>query len=491
MEKIFQKKFFPKLIQVFLVCLVVFLGGENVFAQPVLIWEATSNPSSSSDYPSGVAVDSTGVYVVGRDEIEGVSDSQWRIEKRNLNTGALIWEQTNNPSNGSDIAYGVAVDSTGMYIVGRDYNCEGTGFCSAWRMEKRNLDTGNLIWEKAHSVTPLVDIAYGVAVNSTGMYVVGLENFGGNQRWGMQKRELSTGALIWETISNLTSNFNWAVGVAVDNSGMYAVGMNHDEGDCQWKIEKWGSRYLNLSASPSSITSSTATDVVFTVTDSGSAISSVTVTLSGGATGSCSTNASGQCSIPITAVSDVTATASKTGYTNGTATVTIAASSSPTCTLTVSKTTIHEGDSVNLSWSSVGADTVVDSNFGATTVSGSDTLSPASTIIYELSISGTSGTGSCSSARVSVLKPPRARDLWIMDKLVKDIIKDAIDWAVNILAIIAILMMVVGGLAYTSSAGDLQRAEFAKKIIFWALGGLTIVGISYAVIVLVEKIAIK
>lgn len=244
-----------------------------------------------------------------------------------------------------------------------------------------------------------------------------------------------------------------------------------------------------LTASPSLITSGAATDVTFTVTDGGSAISSATVTLSGGTTGSCSTNASGQCSISIIAASDVTATASKTGYTDGTTTVTITAPSLPTCILTVSDTTIHEGDPVDLSWSSIDADTVVSSNFGATTISGGDTFFPAATITYELNISGTGGTGSCSSAKVSVLKPPRPQGLWIMDKLVKDIVKDAIDWAVNILAIIAILMMVIGGIAFVFSSGDPQRATFAKKIIFWALGGLMIAGISYAVIVLIEKIA--
>jgi hypothetical protein len=55
-----------------------------------------------SDYARSVAVDSTGIYVVGVDSIPG--NQEWRIEKRNLNDGSLIWSITTNPSSGSDSA---------------------------------------------------------------------------------------------------------------------------------------------------------------------------------------------------------------------------------------------------------------------------------------------------------------------------------------------------------------------------------------------------
>jgi hypothetical protein len=87
-----------------------------------------------------VAVDSTGIYVVGYDSSPG--NSQWRIEKRSLNDGSLIWSVTSNPSSGSDSANSVAVDSTGIYVVGYDY-APGN---YQWRIEKRNLNDGSLIW---------------------------------------------------------------------------------------------------------------------------------------------------------------------------------------------------------------------------------------------------------------------------------------------------------------------------------------------------------
>ena len=81
-----------------------------------------------------------------------------------------------------------------------------------------------------------------------------------------------------------------------------------------------------------------------------------------------------------------------------------------------------------------------------------------------------------------------APELVIMGKPVIDIVTDLISWLVTVTVILAILMVVIGGIVYIFSNGDPQKAELAKNIIFWALGGLIIVGISYAVIVLVEKI---
>ena len=84
-----------------------------------------------------------------------------------------------------------------------------------------------------------------------------------------------------------------------------------------------------------------------------------------------------------------------------------------------------------------------------------------------------------------------APELEIMGKPVASILTDLINWLITVVTILAILMVVVGGIAYVFSSGDPRKAVFAKKIIFWAIGGLMIAGISYAVIVLVEKIAMK
>jgi hypothetical protein len=80
---------------------------------------------------------------------------------------------------------------------------------------------------------------------------------------------------------------------------------------------------LDISVSPTSVTTGVPTKVTFTVTSNGSAINGATVTMSGNATGSNTTDVNGNTVINVnaTGVGSITATTSMTGYTSGTASI--------------------------------------------------------------------------------------------------------------------------------------------------------------------------
>ena len=206
-----------------------------------IIWTQTSNPSTSSDAAYAVVVDSTGLYVVGVDVSLGATNYEWRIEKRNLTTGSSIWNQTENIGTCYDYARGVAVDSTGLYVVGND--CPPATTDGEWRIEKRNLSTGAIIWTKTSNPSTRADSAYDVAVGSAGLYVVGFDGTGGNSEWRIEKRKLGDGSIIWSQTEN-PSNFNdLARGIAVDSTGLYVVGYDSSldesfEWNSEWRIEK-------------------------------------------------------------------------------------------------------------------------------------------------------------------------------------------------------------------------------------------------------------
>jgi len=105
-------------------------------ASPEVMWTRTSNPSNGDDWAIGVAVDSSGMYAVGSDNSPnpGSDNFEWRIEKRSLTDGTIIWNQTSNPSNGDDWAIGIAVDSSGIYVVGYDHAPGDV----EWRIEKKS-----------------------------------------------------------------------------------------------------------------------------------------------------------------------------------------------------------------------------------------------------------------------------------------------------------------------------------------------------------------
>lgn len=76
----------------------------------------------------------------------------------------------------------------------------------------------------------------------------------------------------------------------------------------------------------------------------------------------------------------------------------------PTVSISFSPSSITTGNSSTLSWSSTNATSVVSSNFGATTVNGSTTLSPSTSTTYNITVSGLGGTASASST-LSVSQP--------------------------------------------------------------------------------------
>lgn len=65
---------------------------------------------------------------------------------------------------------------------------------------------------------------------------------------------------------------------------------------------------------------------------------------------------------------------------------------------------------------------------------------------------------------------------------IKDIINDVINWLLGISAGLAVLFIIVGGIYYVTAAGDDSQIETGKKMITYAVLGLVIIGVSYAVV---------
>jgi len=167
--------------------------------------------------------------VVGNDSAPG--RFEWRIEKRNLSNGSLIWSQVHdfNDSSNRSNAYRVAVDATGVYVVGT--------VVTTSRIEKRNLTNGSLIWSQV-SNSGFADIA----VDNTGIYIAGGDSAVDVGEWGVEKRNLSNGSLIWSRVTNLVVNgLDYASSITVDNSGSYVAGSRQvaqGSSDALWRIEK-------------------------------------------------------------------------------------------------------------------------------------------------------------------------------------------------------------------------------------------------------------
>ncbi|MEA1936950.1 MAG: pilin [Patescibacteria group bacterium] len=61
-------------------------------------------------------------------------------------------------------------------------------------------------------------------------------------------------------------------------------------------------------------------------------------------------------------------------------------------------------------------------------------------------------------------------------------IKNTTDWILGFVGMIAALMLIWGGINYLTSAGDEDKAKTGKKTIAYALIGLVVAGIAYAIV---------
>lgn len=161
-----------------------------------------------------------------------------------------------NPTGGADNALVSTQDIANGHLYIAGYDSTGS---NQWRIEKRNIQTGNLctaaecgtLFGTAGVITndPNVlgdDKIHNMVLDVGGgfLYAVGFDSAGGNQ-WRIEKRLLSTGALVsgfgsgGVITNNPTAGNDKSKAVAVDLAGgyMYAGGFESTNG-IQWRLEK-------------------------------------------------------------------------------------------------------------------------------------------------------------------------------------------------------------------------------------------------------------
>ncbi|MFH0900123.1 MAG: M4 family metallopeptidase [Pseudomonadota bacterium] len=164
------------------------------------------------------------------------------IEKRKVNTGALdttfdgdgmilsTWDGSDADTS-SDSALGAALASDGidLFVVGTADDGAG-GFNGL--IEKRSAVTGALDTTfngTGYVVWPAVTVrASGIAIDATHMYVIGHENDATGDRWRIEKRWLTTGALDIafdnDGIYHSANGYGQLRAIAIDDINMYLVG---------------------------------------------------------------------------------------------------------------------------------------------------------------------------------------------------------------------------------------------------------------------------
>ena len=198
-----------------------------------LVWTATSNPTTGGDQIQSIDIDTSYIYAVGY-----ASGSQrGRIEKRNLSNGTLVYATESNPTANNDILYSIGIDSNYMYLAGYD---APTSTDEEWRIEKRNLSDGSLVFATTSNPTTANDEASGITIDTTGGYLYAIGYASGGLRWHIEKRNLSNGSLVYATASNPSAGNDTGRTIVLDTAAGYfwAGGYDSTPGNNESRIEK-------------------------------------------------------------------------------------------------------------------------------------------------------------------------------------------------------------------------------------------------------------
>ena len=219
------------------------------------IWVQVSNPSVYDDSAFSIIADDNYLYIVGNDQTPGTADGgQWHIEKRDKATGALVAGFGNagivsfNISIYLENTLVITADANYLYIIG--YDRSPGPIDGQWRIEKRDKATGALVagFGSAGVVnsnpSPVSDGVWGIIADDNYIYLAGNDQSPGDRQWRIQKHDKTTGALDagFGSAGVITSNPSafgeHTYSITADANYLYIAGYDQSPGYPQWRIEK-------------------------------------------------------------------------------------------------------------------------------------------------------------------------------------------------------------------------------------------------------------
>jgi len=216
-------------------------GGQDIYlgkfnSSGSNLWNATINsPVNGTDVAHGVAVDPNNpnnIYVTGSSAWSDVTNDDIYIGKFN-SSGSNLWNRTiNNPQNGTDYGYGVALDNnSNIYVTGS--STWSAAFNNDIYLGKFNSSGDNLWNATINGPQNSTDNGYGIAVdpnNPNNIYVTGTSPWSSNLNYDLYLGKFnSSGSNLWNsTINGPQNGFDYGYGVTVDNnSNIYVVGASN------------------------------------------------------------------------------------------------------------------------------------------------------------------------------------------------------------------------------------------------------------------------
>ena len=216
----------------------------------------TVNHTATNNSLNSIAVDDTYLYTAG---MVSATPQILLIEKRYKTTGALVNEfglynngTITSVAGNATVPLCVIADSTYLYIGG--YDTSGPGGLQEWRLEKRDKTTGALItgfglYQAGVVTSYQSDTSYDalqkMVMDNDYLYMAGYVIRNSNIYWHIEKRDKISGTLaagfgvggvITQTAIGDVGGRAW--NIAADDNYIYILGVNNAATNEEWRLEK-------------------------------------------------------------------------------------------------------------------------------------------------------------------------------------------------------------------------------------------------------------
>ena len=185
------------------------------------------------------------LYLVGSLESQGES-LKWLVEKRSTADGSIIWTRLGGRGVGPrGRARGVAADESGLYVAGAELH---DTYEDQWRIEKRSLVDGSLIWERNYKLSDDDEVPESVTVVGNDLFVGGYHSrlIAGKEdaQSRVEKRRADTGDLVYVWLDDPDEPERQPYAIAAIPDGLFVASKDNtpdtedSPGDTQWRIER-------------------------------------------------------------------------------------------------------------------------------------------------------------------------------------------------------------------------------------------------------------
>lgn len=318
-------------------------------------YHSQQSNGDACDYwgPEDMVLNGSSVYLGGCRSIAGPGIYNNRIDKVNIASGVGDWVRIEGAAN--FIISSLALDASGLYSVSEPPQTWWMTPLSS-TLEKRSLNDGSPYWgvNFSHRIMAL-------AIDASGLYQ-GYIDGGNNIK--LDERNLTNGSQIGTQTINSNVFSHWGSGffsgtvinnLSIDSSGLYIAGGSASTNSWSGtsKIEKYelltsSAPTVTFTASPLAVNSGSQASLTWGSTNATSCIAGGPWSNSGTLSGSGLTN-------PLTTTTTFTFQCTGPGGTSPLQSQTVTINPPPSVTLSASPSTIYSGQSTKLTWTSSGA----------------------------------------------------------------------------------------------------------------------------------------